>query len=366
MKHDIFISYRRDGGFETANLIASKLRFAGYRVFLDIHAMHEGDFSIQLEEKVRQCKDFIWVLAPSNIQNEDGSYTKINTLKFRDGVDYYRDEICWAIKYKKNIVPIILNGFEFEEKFPIEITNTIDCYNPQLNLKKLQSVEALKNQYFDAAISELKRYLKSNAIIKWYVFSVIILLFALIAVIFYFYSHDKQYENCDIVVHEKNKHNFEFCGGIVELEINGISLGSQKIYNIEEGVVYTNIEHVNKQSQAIIKFNGEGYIPISDTIKFNNRIDLYIKRDDTYAKYWGTILDETSGFPIDSVKVIIDNRETYTNKDGTFQIKFPIEEQTHFKKMVAYKKGYKPYSNNEIYPRECQFHLKKDKKIYNL
>ena len=31
MIYDIFISYRRNGGYETANLIAEKLRNAGYR-----------------------------------------------------------------------------------------------------------------------------------------------------------------------------------------------------------------------------------------------------------------------------------------------------------------------------------------------
>ena len=77
--YDIFISYRREGGFETANLIASKLKLSGYRVFLDIHSMHSGDFSEQLKEKVQGCKDFVWVLSPTNLKNEDGSFTRIDT-----------------------------------------------------------------------------------------------------------------------------------------------------------------------------------------------------------------------------------------------------------------------------------------------
>lgn len=51
MKYDIFISYRREGGFETANLIANKLKLSGYRVFLDIHSMHSGDFLSNLKKK---------------------------------------------------------------------------------------------------------------------------------------------------------------------------------------------------------------------------------------------------------------------------------------------------------------------------
>ena len=95
MKHDIFISYRRDGGFEIANLIASKLKIAGYRVFLDIHAMHAGDFSSQLEDKVKRCKDFIWILSANS---------ESKTLYYKNGIDYYRDELCWAIEHKRNII----------------------------------------------------------------------------------------------------------------------------------------------------------------------------------------------------------------------------------------------------------------------
>ena len=115
-KYDIFISYRREGGFETANLIASKLKMSGYKVFLDIHSMHSGDFSEQLKEKVKECKDFIWVLSPTIVKNNDGTITKIDTLSFRDGIDYFRDEICWAIEYHKNIIPVILDGFIFPEE----------------------------------------------------------------------------------------------------------------------------------------------------------------------------------------------------------------------------------------------------------
>lgn len=350
MKHDIFISYRRDGGFETANLIASKLRFAGYRVFLDIHAMHEGDFSIQLEEKVRQCKDFIWVLAPSNIQNADGSFSKISTLKFRKGVDYYRDEICWAIKYKKNIVPVILNGFEYDESFPPEISNSIQQYNPQLDIKKLQSVEALKNQYFDAAISELKKYLHSKAIIKWCCISLGGLLLVSVLIFAFYISQFNHYDNCIVSLQEKYKHAFIFEGGEIELTIDNYSLGTKKIYTLNDDVIYTHINHKYMGKDAIVKFKGKGYNSVCDTIKLAEQVKITIERDDTYERFWGTILDENTNIPIENVTITIGEKSVVTDKNGKYHIDFNIEEQSTYKLFRATKIGYETFVDNNMYP----------------
>ena len=62
MKYDIFISYRR-ASFESANLIAEKLRRAGYSVFFDVETLRSGKFNEQLLTVIEQCKDFIIVLS---------------------------------------------------------------------------------------------------------------------------------------------------------------------------------------------------------------------------------------------------------------------------------------------------------------
>ena len=52
MKYDVFISYRRDA-FESANLIAEKLRSAGYSVFFDLETLRAGKFNEQLLADLR-------------------------------------------------------------------------------------------------------------------------------------------------------------------------------------------------------------------------------------------------------------------------------------------------------------------------
>ena len=91
VKYDIFISYRREA-YDTANLIAEKLRNAGYSVFFDIDTLTSGKFNEQLINVISECKDFILVLpqnALDRCQNEG---------------DWIRREVLCALQNDKNIV----------------------------------------------------------------------------------------------------------------------------------------------------------------------------------------------------------------------------------------------------------------------
>ncbi len=60
--YDVFISYRRENGFDTANLIADRLRHAGYSVFLDLEVLKSGKFNEQIYGEIDSCQDFVLVL----------------------------------------------------------------------------------------------------------------------------------------------------------------------------------------------------------------------------------------------------------------------------------------------------------------
>ena len=51
MAYDIFISYRRCGGFETAKHLYDLLTKDGYRVSFDIDTLRNGDFDTELCEE---------------------------------------------------------------------------------------------------------------------------------------------------------------------------------------------------------------------------------------------------------------------------------------------------------------------------
>ena len=111
-KYDIFISYRRVGGFESANLIAEKLRHMGYSVFFDVESLRSGRFNEQLYGVIEECKDFIVVLPEKGLDrcsNADGSVNE---------EDWIRKEVTHAMKKNKNIVPVMLAGFEWPKPMP--------------------------------------------------------------------------------------------------------------------------------------------------------------------------------------------------------------------------------------------------------
>ena len=140
MKYDIFISYRRSS-YDTANLIATRLRAAGYSVFFDMETLRSGKFNEQLYDVIDNCTDFILVLPPNALDrcvNED---------------DWVRLEILRAMNAEKNIVPVMLNGFVWPNPMPDKLEE----------LPNYQALTASSIEYFDLAMERLqKQYLLSK------------------------------------------------------------------------------------------------------------------------------------------------------------------------------------------------------------
>lgn len=148
-KYDVFISYRRSS-YESANLIATRLKAAGYKVFFDLETMRSGPFNEQLFNVIEQCKDFILVLPPDALD------------RCINADDWVRKEVLHALHNKKNIVPIMLNGFKWPDLMPAGMEQ----------LCMYQAVAA-SIDYFDLAMQRLESYLKSRKhtkqrkFIKW-------------------------------------------------------------------------------------------------------------------------------------------------------------------------------------------------------
>ncbi len=138
-KYDIFISYRRTA-YDTANLIAVKLRHAGYKVFFDVDTLTAGKFNEQLLEVIKGCKDFILVL-PENALDRCG-----------DPEDWVRRETMCALENHKNILPVMLDGFSWPKDMPEGLEE----------LSSYQAITAVGHEYFDMAIERMQGYLKSK------------------------------------------------------------------------------------------------------------------------------------------------------------------------------------------------------------
>ena len=143
MKYDVFVSYRRTDAF-TANLVAEKLKALGYAVFFDVETLRGGVFNEQLYEVIRNCNDVVLVLPPNGLD------------RCVSEEDWIRKEICYAMEYQKNIIPVLLTGFEWPSPMPVGMEQ----------LKFYQAVTATSAEYFDLSIKKLATYLKSKPSIK--------------------------------------------------------------------------------------------------------------------------------------------------------------------------------------------------------
>ena len=129
---DIFISYRREGGYATARLLYECFHNAGLSVFLDLEELRAGPFNEKLYEAIDSCENFILVLPPNSLDRCESKS------------DWLRIEIEHAIRLKKNIIPLMLVGFSFPENLP-----------PSLQVLPFFNGVQLSREYFDATIRKI-------------------------------------------------------------------------------------------------------------------------------------------------------------------------------------------------------------------
>ena len=72
--YDVFISYRRDGGFEMARLLYEHLKSAGLNPFFDLEELRSGQFNVKLYSAIDDSANFLLVLPPQSLdrcRNDD-------------------------------------------------------------------------------------------------------------------------------------------------------------------------------------------------------------------------------------------------------------------------------------------------------
>ena len=135
---DVFISYRRDGGYTLARLLYECLRKENISAFLDLEELRSGPFNEKLYSAIEDAENFVLVL-PQNALDRCSSESV-----------WLRLEIEHAIKLKKNIVPILVNGFTFPETLPASM-QVLPFFN---------GVQ-VSREYFDACVDKLISMLKN-------------------------------------------------------------------------------------------------------------------------------------------------------------------------------------------------------------
>src|SRR5277367_3002420 len=96
----VFLCYRRTN-IPWALAIFQNLSQHGYDVFLDYNGIASGDFERVILENITARAHFVVLLTPSALE------------RCVDPGDWVRREIETALTGKRNIVPLMLEGFDF-------------------------------------------------------------------------------------------------------------------------------------------------------------------------------------------------------------------------------------------------------------
>lgn len=140
----IFISYRQEGGFPTANHLADRLKNDGYDVVFDKTFLREGPFDKNILKAIDKCDDFIVILNSTVFHN-----TLAGTPLDRD---WLRMELAHAIKKHKNIIPVMLSGFEWPKQLPDDIDEVRRFNGPKYS-----------RDYYESFYEKLLTFLKSTS-----------------------------------------------------------------------------------------------------------------------------------------------------------------------------------------------------------
>jgi hypothetical protein len=144
-KYDIFISYRREGGYDTAKHLNDLLVRDGYRVSFDIDTLRNGDFDEQLYDRIDQCEDFILIV-------DAHAFDRSLDPKSDPTKDWLRCELAHALQKGKNIIPVFLAGVKgFPENLPEDIQAVEQKNGPEYNRYYFNDFyRALKTRFLSA------------------------------------------------------------------------------------------------------------------------------------------------------------------------------------------------------------------------
>ncbi len=105
-KYDVFISYRRPDGASMARQIDVALAKHGLNPFLHLSDISRGHFEFALLKRVAETPNLLLVLTPGALE------------RCRENGDGLGQEIAQAIASSRNIIPVVLPGFEFPNDLP--------------------------------------------------------------------------------------------------------------------------------------------------------------------------------------------------------------------------------------------------------
>ena len=115
MRRLIFISYRRERGYELAHLVDAELRSRGLRTFIDVADSDPGQFWAQAQAAIHSCHAFVLICTNGSFETKPGD-------------DWVLHEVSEAMAHGRPIVPVFSQDFEPPPALPPPLAQAIE-YN---------------------------------------------------------------------------------------------------------------------------------------------------------------------------------------------------------------------------------------------
>lgn len=133
----VFISYRRTNSF-MALAVYQNLTKHGFDVFFDYNSIDSGDFEQVIIGNVKSRAHFIVILTPSALE------------RCAEPSDWLRREIEVALDTKRNIVPLMFEGFDYSSP-------SIEKYlTGKLELLKNYNAQRVPIDFFEEALTKVR------------------------------------------------------------------------------------------------------------------------------------------------------------------------------------------------------------------
>ena len=144
----VFISYRR-ANKPWALFIYQNLTNNGFDVFIDFQNINSGNFETVILDNIKARAHFVVVLTPSALEdcNNPG--------------DWLRREIEFALDEKRNIVPLMVEGFDFGTPLVKKALTGKLTMLSQINGLRIpddypfEAMDRLRKRYLNVALSDV-------------------------------------------------------------------------------------------------------------------------------------------------------------------------------------------------------------------
>jgi tetratricopeptide (TPR) repeat protein len=132
----IYIAYRRHVSAFIARAIYADLTQHGYDAFIDVERVDAGTFDTVSQHQIAAHAHFLLILAPGTVE------------RCLEPQDWLRQEIENAIRFERNIIPVLVNGFTFEayRKYLVGALRDLPRYNGL----------TLYHEYFEEGMARLR------------------------------------------------------------------------------------------------------------------------------------------------------------------------------------------------------------------